>query len=39
MTPPRFDLAFITGAGSGIGLRLAERLAASGTRLALLDRT
>lgn len=30
--------AFITGGGSGIGLRLAEMLAGRGTRLALFDR-
>jgi 3-dehydrosphinganine reductase len=35
--PAQWQSAFITGAGSGIGLRLAETLAQKGVRLAVFD--
>jgi NADP-dependent 3-hydroxy acid dehydrogenase YdfG len=38
MRPFRDSVAFITGAGSGIGRALAEHLASSGARLLLADR-
>jgi NAD(P)-dependent dehydrogenase (short-subunit alcohol dehydrogenase family) len=39
MTPPRFQdrVAIVTGAGGGIGLAIAERLASEGARLVMAD--